>query len=410
MAADPALSQPTLYALAFTKTNDTLGLYSLVPALRVVVSSAICSLKAAETSYTIPIGGATLPIIINASQCIPIDNISITASFSAYSSELKASTDLTNPLLSSQSLDGLYYLVVTHTPGSLPANSSITLSLAISGPQSGYYSAIPSVQLNSTSLNTSTIVPIAILPAIIGGVASTSVTFQMQCTQPSTIYWAVGLTPSVLSMTALDMQARIISAADGLHTNFTEVYDPMFRVYGVRYSALSNALLTQTVSNLKSNSAYQFKYYCMDQIGRVSEGQTINFTSFNSNGYLLRLQIAFNSSITYGQVSDLACSLSNNLIVPYSRIMTSSMSSCYSRSTVFYPELSSTLFEQPDPDNGLYSYGVYVIPDYTIPNDQTNANIKQSLSNATFLTTLLSTTNNSASLPWLISIATYFYS
>jgi hypothetical protein len=181
-----------------------------------------------------------------------------------------ASTDLTNPSLTSQSLDGLHYLVITHTPGTLPVNTAIPVTFTITGPQSLYYSSIPSITLVSNNINTSTVIPIAVLPAIIGGITSGSVTFQMQCTQPSTIYWAVGLTPSILSMTALDMQARIISGADGLHTNFTEPYDSQFRVYGVRYSALSNSLLTQTVNNLKSNSAYQFKYYCMDQLGRVS--------------------------------------------------------------------------------------------------------------------------------------------
>lgn len=222
---------------------------------------------------------------------------------------------------------------------------------------------------------------------------------------PSTIYWAVGLAPTVLTMTGLDIQARIISDAKGYYTNFTEPNDPFYRIYGVTYSSRANALVNQTVSGLRSNSAYQFRYFCMDQLGRVSEGQTINFTSTNSGGYLLRLQLFFNSSMQYGQISDLACSLAENLLVPYLRVMTAAMSTCYDRRMVFYPNATTTLIE-PTLSNGIYSYGIYILPDYSLQYDNTNANVKAKLSDPLFLSKMLTATANSSQLPWLISLST----
>lgn len=46
MAADPTLSLPLMYTLQFTKANDSKNLYSLVPPLKIVVSSQQCALTA----------------------------------------------------------------------------------------------------------------------------------------------------------------------------------------------------------------------------------------------------------------------------------------------------------------------------------------------------------------------------
>jgi hypothetical protein len=86
MVADPNLASPLLYTLQFSKANDTNNIYSIVPSLKVVVSTAQCILSTLQSVYTIAIGGTTLPIIINASQCIPLQSINISMGFSAYAS------------------------------------------------------------------------------------------------------------------------------------------------------------------------------------------------------------------------------------------------------------------------------------------------------------------------------------
>lgn len=93
------------------------------------------------------------------------------------------------------------------------------------------------------------------------------------------------------------------------------------KVYGVNYVTTTQTY-TKTLYNLKSNSQYIFKYYCVNQMGLISDGQSMTFNSLNYGAYLMKVSIIFNGSINYGQYNDLACSLALNFGVPYSRVMT----------------------------------------------------------------------------------------
>lgn len=104
---------------------------------------------------------------------------------------------------------------------------------------------------------------------------------------------------------------------------------------------------TQTFSknlyNLKSNSQYIFKYYCINQMGLISDGQSLTFTSLNYGAYLMKVTITFRGSITYQQYHDLSCSLAENFKIPYNRILTEAMSSCGVTNTIFYPSSTSII-------------------------------------------------------------------
>lgn len=107
------------------------------------------------------------------------------------------------------------------------------------------------------------------------------------------------------------------------------------KVYGMNYVTTTQTL-SKTVYNLKSNSQYIFKYYCVNQMGLISDGQSIIFNSLNYGAYLMKVSIIFGGSITYQQYQDLACSLASNFQTPYTRIMTEAMSYCGSALTPFY--------------------------------------------------------------------------
>lgn len=70
-----------LFTLTFSKTGDTNSQYTNIPPLSLVVKNTQCALTTDSSTYTIPIGGSTLPIIINAINCIPTDNIKISLAF-----------------------------------------------------------------------------------------------------------------------------------------------------------------------------------------------------------------------------------------------------------------------------------------------------------------------------------------
>jgi hypothetical protein len=81
IAANTSTS-PGLYTLTFSKTGDTNSLYTNIPPLTLVVQSTLCTLTTDASTYTLPLGGSTLPITINAINCIPTQYINITTTFS----------------------------------------------------------------------------------------------------------------------------------------------------------------------------------------------------------------------------------------------------------------------------------------------------------------------------------------
>ncbi len=134
-------------------------------------------------------------------------------------------------------------------------------------------------------------------------------TFSLQCSVASTIYWGLGIYPSILNTGALGFQARIVSQKVGLLTNFTEQMDYYWEVYGVEYVSIENIPFQKTVYGLKSNTYYQFKYFCVNQRGNISEPQIISFNSTDNGAYLMKVLMTFTQPITYGQFNYLACSL-----------------------------------------------------------------------------------------------------
>lgn len=121
----------------------------------------------------------------------------------------------------------------------------------------------------------------------------------------------------------------------GLATNFTESNDFYGKVYGIKQGSMMQ-VVSKKLYNLQSNTNYIFKYFCINQLGHTSDSQSINFTTLNYGAYLMKVEITFRGSINYGQYNDLACSLAQNFIIPYTRVMTEAMSICASTTYTFY--------------------------------------------------------------------------
>lgn len=168
-------------------------------------------------------------------------------------------------------------------------------------------------------------------------------------------------------------------------------------MYGIN-SVSTMQVLTKTLYNLKSNTNYIFKYFCKNQMGLISDSQSVNFTSLNYGAYLMKVSITFRNSINYGQYHDLSCSLAENFKIPYERVMTETMSYCNHKSYIFYSNDSSTIANEAD-SSGEYIYNFYILPDYAIPVDTTNVDIRNSLSLHSFTSTIITKTSNYLSLP-----------
>jgi len=129
--------------------------------------------------------------------------------------------DLSSIKLSKTVIDGNLYIILKHNgAGSLPVGGSVLVTFAISGTNSAQYNAIPSITLTVVDASAYQTLPVA--TSVSAPVLTTNMaTFRLQCSQASTIYWGLGIYPSILNSQALDFQARIISLGAGLTSNFT---------------------------------------------------------------------------------------------------------------------------------------------------------------------------------------------
>lgn len=408
LAAKDTSTSPGLYILQFAKTGDTFNSYTNIPPLTLVVENTKCVLSTDASTYTIPIGGMTLPVRIDAINCIPTDSVTFSVVFTGTgNTQFSVNNDLSTLSLTSLSPDGKLYFILKHTvpsTGSLVAGNSVTATITVGGPNSAYYSVIASFTLTLVDATTFQNFPTGTAlssPTL----ATNTATFQLQCSQASRIYWGIGVYPSILNNQQVDFEARIISSGKGLLTNFTEQNDYYGRVYGLRQGTTMQ-VISKTLYNLQSNVNYIFKYFCVNQLGHVSDSQSINFTTLNYGAYLMKVEITFRGPITYQQYQNLACSLAENFIIPYSRIMTEAMSYCGNTPYVFYSSSSSIILNEAD-SNGWYIYGFYIEPDYSLPSDPTNTNIRNQLSLSTQATTIITTTTDYITLPVLVQMQTY---
>jgi hypothetical protein len=77
LAANGDVTNAGLYTLQYTKSGDSNSEYTAIPPLTVVVSNKKCELVSEEISYTLPLGGHSLPIRIDGIKCIPINSITV---------------------------------------------------------------------------------------------------------------------------------------------------------------------------------------------------------------------------------------------------------------------------------------------------------------------------------------------
>lgn len=133
---------------------------------------------------------------------------------------ISVDNDLSSVKLSKSVIDGNLYIILKHNGGNLPVGSTVTVTFTISGTYAIHYNTIPSITLTVVDPASYQTLPVA--TSLAAPILSTNiVSFRLQCSQASVIYWGLGIYPSILNTQALDFQARIISPGAGLTSNFT---------------------------------------------------------------------------------------------------------------------------------------------------------------------------------------------
>lgn len=129
-------------------------------------------------------------------------------------------TDLSSLTLSKNVIDGNLYIVLKNNGGSPTAGTVVTVTFTITGTNSAQYNTIPQITLTFVDPTSYQTIPVA--TSLSAPTLNTNMaTFRLQCNQASTVYWGLGIYPSILNTLGLDFQARIISPGAGLTSNFT---------------------------------------------------------------------------------------------------------------------------------------------------------------------------------------------
>lgn len=74
------------------------------------------------------------------------------------------------------------------------------------------------------------------------------------------------------------------------------------------------------------------------------------------------------------------------------------MTICNNKQYVFYNNDSSVISNIAD-SSGYYTYNFYILPDYNIANDNTNVDVRNSLSLHSFSNIIITSTEDYLSLP-----------
>jgi hypothetical protein len=391
-AVDAAV--PGVYTLVLTKTGDPSSVYANFPPLQVVVVADKCKLSALDI-YTVPIYGRSLPIVLDFYRCLPLSDITFSVTFS--SAEVSLDTQLSTKNLTRSSLDGRAFFVAVHAGQGLAAGATVTMTITVGGTNAAYYDSPITVTLSM--INNSTASPTASsVPAV--SLSGTTATFSMQCSQPSTMYWALGLFPSLADLQSLSIQTNLTNSGNGLVSNRSRG-DLNFTVYGVSYSVLVQPLTLQ-LPQLRSNSRYQLTYFCVNQMGLISPAASTTFTTPSNGGYLLKVNLTFAGNLTASQYNQLACAMAVSLACPADRLWTQLAGYC---STYRFPQYADSAYPTVSSNSaGQYSYGFYVVPDYAAASDTLNTRVLASLSSLNYISTLLGSVSNAYQLPSIVSI------
>lgn len=148
-----------------------------------------------------------MPIPIDAINCIPINSINFTITFTGTgNTQFTVDTDRSTLSLMSSTTDGQLYFIMKHTipaSGSLVSGNSVTCTITVTGVDSAFYGTIPSFTLTLVDPTTFQTFPTGTALSTPTLLANTA-TYQLQCSQASRIYWGLGIYPSILNNQQVD--------------------------------------------------------------------------------------------------------------------------------------------------------------------------------------------------------------
>ena len=154
------------------------------------------------------------------------------------------------------------------------------------------------------------------------------------------------------------IQTQLINSQEGIRSRVSDPYSWSHELYGLDYEYYANKNKTLVIDALSGGKSYIFKYFCVNQLGFSSGGQLINFTTAATSYGLNKVELQYSFALTIGQANQIACSIAEVLLTPYSTVTTSTFSNCINASLTYFSTLNTTYYDLLQ--NNTYSYMFYV--------------------------------------------------
>jgi hypothetical protein len=83
-----------------------------------------------------------------------------------------------------------------------------------------------------------------------------------------------------------------VQGEKGLQAKFSDPNDVYLRVYGTEILSIATPYV-KTFTGLKSKAKYQLKYYCFNQMSKVSDAVSVNFVVPDNGAFLMKITLWF---------------------------------------------------------------------------------------------------------------------
>ena len=319
-----------LYLITAIKTGVNANKYSTIPALNVRVRDEPCQLFTNQDIYIVPYGGRSVPIVIDFSSCIPIQQViviaNVTVGYDLYYINIEGEKTMTKTLNFSQNSHKITFYAESYSHSALIGSPMAIINFTMYGPQGYAYLPPSPIQIqviDSTKFQTAP-TPLSISINTVVGMAS----IQAGCSQIGMLYYSIGLDNSTESYTYNDIQ----NLTENLQIQQTDLInkDQEFKIFGYMVINTEGVQVSIDVTNkLKAGGNYSIYAYCLNLANVPStEPGYSTWTQPDNNGQRFRIGFIYNSKLSKTQKLDIACAFSAYFKLDPQRILTDENTYC----------------------------------------------------------------------------------
>ena len=311
---------PGIQEINFLKVEALNPIFEMFPILFLnLVNNTRQTISPDRTSYSLPKGGTTFPIIIYISNIPPVEEICFSVRLDAGLATTNNSLEIIGSLNQSYRLGATRGTYMVKAGDDAIAAVSRNLVFTIHGANAASYEMNPSTVPITVVTDNDAIYywrdkpPTVNSSNITESPRTNQFDFTLQVDQFSTLYWA------------LSLRGRGGRSYDYVQDRVKEGYiykgtsDPRQEQFGYYYFNNPNTTVSFRLLRLLAGQNYTLKYWVGGQfLSQVTE-RTLDFSTNSSGSRDFSTQITFASMLTLDQINTITCLVAEYLSYPFER-------------------------------------------------------------------------------------------